>query len=968
MKLLIFFLLSQSSLIELGNRYLKNGQYESAIKVFSEIYRTSEDKSVRALALFSRAKVRIKMGDTLYAITDLETLKKQRLMDTLSFRVYSMLANITPDTTRKIDYLGEFVKLYPEYPQRQRLMQKILNLCKITGDSTRMLHILQMLSSDYGGVYSSKLAPVYYAITGDKRIMPYLIKSDSSLLFNIYLERGDTARAIGFLLTHRGIDTKIKLVKFFYQIGAYKKAMDNSRGILGRRGIADVYVESGVKLGYPPDSFARLVPFIKDSVLKYYALCSKNLTKYERLLAEIQDSRVPYLLSIIYRTNKDYLNLLKIVDKIRYRTYTDTLKVEIADYLFHENMNAWALKMLNGVQYFYPIDSVDALKKKFASKKLSPTGILFADYTPLQKVRYLFQNGDYNLVIAYLKGKKIDRFIAPYLINSLITEGLIHKDNTMLNEVEKMFKVFSPAKDRRYYLLFRANYHPEKFALDDINYDKLGPDEIDNLYKILKVLGKVQIIKDVSGLKRARFYYYIEKGDFDSTLAYMPENSNDFYYMFLKRFQNIIADSLRHIRNTKFAPLQRHAREIFAILLDASLRAKDYDFEKDLLSRYRSAFGADSIFAEYTTVYFYAQKEYENALYWSLFSSSEQSQLLRTKSLVHMNLISSLVTAAMDDEARNLLYLNIGLFDRIDPNYIGEESLLPYLKLAVNTGNTRKGFAFLKFLQKNKRISKQQYYFYRAYCKSLRAQLDTSDINRIKDRDKIRPIFYNIGKAMMHRALLDTALFYFKLSIGGQDSICGLAFFKIGTIYYMQNKYRKAAMSYEKAARVLDGQDRELALFNAALCAKKAQDNINAIKLYSTYLTSCLDCESIGDAYLSRAFVQLQADKGKDVTAPLDSVSGILGGENEAELLYWMGESYLADSAFKEALSGFLRMYYFHKNYSNWRDTGGLNAARMYRLLGFKSRAISIYRDIAARRSDVIGRQARKELLDLKNE
>ena len=941
----LIFIFSKVSILDLPRHYAEQGDIESAIRAYNEIYRTSSDSIIKYQALFEQAELYLKVQDTISALSNLYRLSTRRLSDSLAIKVFDMLFQL--DSSRLGKNVERFAYLYPNAPQRKKVLLKMLSKLKDKEDTSRYLAILRVLASDYDSEFKGKLSAFIYKNDVENKIFPSLFDANPWASYYYYMHRKDTFSAFYALFGKEDtLSRKLKL-KILYNLGAYDAVSRMIKNDETDSQLVKMKIMSLVFMRQRADSIMQIAKFYKSHKKIYNSiLYMLDTLKDYNLLKAYMDKN----------PNKALLNAKGASKGLR-----DTVFFKLAVFLTLKGQYAYAKDLLKDVKDYYPQDTVLLWKGYLEKQKKMPQDILLGGYDTKGMIKELFNNGYYAELVQYAKGKTLPAQVVPYIVESLYNLWQLYGREGDLKNAFLLAEKYSKLIPRKLYLKIVYHYNPSFFNIERYTYQHLDEEELYYLYYLLKSKHKEKLLKDLSHSNVARFLYHVSSHNIDSALFYLPNNQK--FYTLLFEDTLSTKDSMRIYKklSKRHIDYRRYpAKSILKHIIPIALRFNDFLITDTLLQTYKMHFGKDRFYAFYRAKLDYVLEDYKKSLLYGLFFNDDSFQSLCALSLLKMDNLEGISNLSLDKYAKNLLYLKSGMIEKVDPMLLDEQDIKVYLKELIKENENLQDLQHvLNLLVKRGKIDSVTYIAYGIYFGFLEP-----DSFYLSEYGKSLLRYLNV-KRLMRMNKMDSALLLIGNPEDAVDSFKYHLYFKKGTILYLKKNYIKAYKNYLKSSDLESLKD--AALFNAYLSAKRANKNDLVIKTLKRYIHECIKCDKLSDAYISLGFTYIELGRPDTAVDVLKRVEGYFDRSDEAELKYWLGMAYMQDSLFQESLGYFLRVYKFHRKNGDWGDTGGLNAARLYYMLGLKQDAKRIYIDIIRRRGkDAIGMEAKKEVLLLK--
>jgi tetratricopeptide (TPR) repeat protein len=170
--------------------------------------------------------------------------------------------------------------------------------------------------------------------------------------------------------------------------------------------------------------------------------------------------------------------------------------------------------------------------------------------------------------------------------------------------------------------------------------------------------------------------------------------------------------------------------------------------------------------------------------------------------------------------------------------------------------------------------------------------------------------------------------------------------FKLGTTYYMLEKYDSSAMYFELATHSESASLVENAMFNRALALEEAERKGDAAEAFWEHAVTFPFSERFERSLMRSAFTLEAEGRSEDAVR---IYSGLLGYaetvETAAEAMYWTGESYAEMGEELRAACEFLRVAFMFPDGGPWTGTSAFRAGLECEKAGLTDHAVRIYRD-----------------------
>ncbi len=945
--MLVFLVILKFNILDLPRHYAQSGDLESAIRAYSEIYRTANDSIIKYQALYEQSELYLKKGDTISALVNLYRLQSRYLPDSLAGKVFSRL--FTLDKTRLGKNATLFAMLYPYVKGRRNLLERLLVRLKKEKDTASYLAVLRVLASDYGGKYKKNLSEFVYKNNLETHVFQNLFHEYAKAPFFYYMHKNDVFTAFYTLFGRMDAESRKLRLKILYDLGAYNACYNLVSDVEKDPDVVKIKLLSAVKMRMRADSIIMLVKKYKRNRKLYNKLVNllDTLPEYGLLRAYFKGD----IQGIIFHG-------LRTQGGLR-----DSIFLETAINLTREGEYSLAKELIRSVNRYYPYDRVLMWKKFIMSKRKMPQDILLGKYDAMGKVKELFENKYYAELVQYAKGKELPKQAVHYVVESLYMLWKLYGRKGYLKSAFLLSEKYKASIPRDLYLKVVLDYAPSKFDVERYSYGNLSKNEVYMLYFLLKAQNKSGLIKDFGTGKYYKYLYGLSIGNVDSALSYLPDDEK-FAGLFFKEIKvSNREDSLKvlkHFEHLNLDYLKYPSKDIIMKTIEYAISLDDVLGADSLLEKYKTYYGMDRFYTYSRARWYFNMGEYQKALLYSLFHNEDRFQFLTAACLLKLGKIDAVSNLALDNYSRNLLYLKTGMLKRVKVSLLDREDALYYLKeLTKGNYSTHYIAAKLSDMVKEGIIDSMTYAAYGIFIGALK-----KDSVYLNSYGRSLLTFLRV-KRLMRQNKLDSALLVIGNPEEAVDTLKYHLYFKKGTILYIKRQYRDAMKDYLKAAELESLRD--AAIFNAYLSAKRGNLKRKVIALLEDYTQQCITCDKLPDAYISLGFNYIELGQPDSAILQLSKVEGYLSPEQEAELKYWLGTAYMQDSVFMQAEGYFSRVYRFHQKSGQWGDTGGLNAARLLYALGLKEEAVSIYRSIIRRRkNDALAQEAKKELSVIK--
>jgi TolA-binding protein len=170
--------------------------------------------------------------------------------------------------------------------------------------------------------------------------------------------------------------------------------------------------------------------------------------------------------------------------------------------------------------------------------------------------------------------------------------------------------------------------------------------------------------------------------------------------------------------------------------------------------------------------------------------------------------------------------------------------------------------------------------------------------------------------------------------------------FKLGTAYYMLEKYDSSATSFDMATRAGSASLVEDAYFNLGLALEETGSLDEASDAYRNLAVRFPLSERFERALMRAAYTKEQAGKPAEAIALYKALLRYAEDpESAAEALYWTGEAFAEMGEPLRAACEFMRVVHLFPGGGPWTGTAAFRAGVECEEAGLKDHAMRIYRD-----------------------
>lgn len=190
----------------------------------------------------------------------------------------------------------------------------------------------------------------------------------------------------------------------------------------------------------------------------------------------------------------------------------------------------------------------------------------------------------------------------------------------------------------------------------------------------------------------------------------------------------------------------------------------------------------------------------------------------------------------------------------------------------------------------------------------------------------------------------------------GQE-ISRQAYFRLGTALYNEQRFDAAVAAYQQIVQQDDRLKYPEAHFNLALAQEKAEMWQDAAATYRRFVEKLPDHELAGRAYFKIGYCLFSDGRYREAVDALRFSLAKVEGDDKAEALYWLGESYFNLSDYQNAAIELLKVPYMYPNAMDgmWAVTAEFKAAVAHEKMGEYVEATRLYSKII----DKYGRDSR---------
>lgn len=170
--------------------------------------------------------------------------------------------------------------------------------------------------------------------------------------------------------------------------------------------------------------------------------------------------------------------------------------------------------------------------------------------------------------------------------------------------------------------------------------------------------------------------------------------------------------------------------------------------------------------------------------------------------------------------------------------------------------------------------------------------------------------------------------------------------FKLGTVYYMLDKYDSSAIFFEMATGADKPSLVEDAYFNLGLALEEAGALEEASEAFRSHAVRFPFSERFERALMRAAYTGEQAGRPEQAIAIYEDLLGYTQDpETASEALYWIGESYAEMGEPLRAACEFMRVVHLFPKGGPWTGTAAFRAGMECEKAGLADHALIVYRE-----------------------
>ncbi len=1004
---------AQEEFFDVARKYAREGKYQLALDTYDLIAQKNPGTVIAHRARLEAANLLLARGDTSRATLILSELTKEDLVDSIANIVYLKLKDLSKTPLERGRILLDFAIKYPSSGKREEFLREAgLNFIK-AGAYDKALRPFKILASDYTEKREEaqvKLGLIHKNL-GQRGRAELLLKrypenvEAKYYLVKLYLEEGDTALA---LLTLSGVRHKI-LRKLKYKIllglGDPGKVLDELKDETSPE-FADIKAEALIKSGQAY-LLNDLLNEVKDTILLARAyLDLGEPTTALSYLRGLKSKEARYLRAEAYLEVNGYFSAYSDLIALPDDPLYNQSKVKLALALKDAGLYRDALELLSGLKHYYPKDELTQLEYELLllrgdtasamdlKEELLTHGIyplppvskedllnVYRDdfgRPPSYLLRDLFRLGAYEEAVKAAGNRKLTLSEAEIVARSLVRLFRATGDTAYAEKAEKLFMQM-PRKPQSY-LELHAHWQPQNARIEGIDAAEL--DSLSAYYLALILARKGQVesametLRRYGGrlLERGLFEIYLSRGLLDSAYSYLDEkNALQVYKLasaYMKRGDRDIARELLDYIPSAGYTLDRKASLLRIKCLSA---LGNWSELKEAALQYLEVYSGAPDIPEVKKILALAYLETGEpgrALTTLYPFDSPEIRNMKARAYIALGRPELALDVSPPDseilwEASFLAGDTLSFGSYFPHTKRNIERILDYYSGKGDVEKVRKLTTF--YLGKGKiDADAKNYYVARALLRAGRSEEAKKIVDLLTDYYKAR-LNYEQGLKLFKEGKLEKAKTHFFTGIQwGDAELRGRSAFKLATVYFSERRYREAAEYYKMAFSLLkDSLLLRNALYNAAVSYKNLGEADSAVAYYKKVAELFSDTEDALDALFSLAyFLEEKGESEKALNYFLDLEGELRKPQDEIELLYWLGETYMKLKKPGEALQCFRRIYLFHPDAENWAVTAKLEAARAFISMGQKGKARTLLENVVRERgeTDEFGKAALQQL------
>lgn len=1005
---------AQEELLELAEKYRKEGKYNLALDVLKGLRETHREGSIFNRALVIEGDILRDIGDTIGAVKKYRSVLEFEPGDSLAYVVSKRLVELSTSYKERGNILLDFASSYPLSAFSDTSLKECLAHFEKAGfkkGELKAYKLLSFLHPEERRRYLLQIARLWGEVGRPERGLKLLKRfgndSDSLHLYRglIFLSQGDTGRAIIEFTKCLSPDCKAKLFDLYLSARMVARAESLITKLPSDSFIGDRLL----RLYLLKDDTSRLREIIQSNKVKDPRLLAEAyliLGKYEKAeeLLRGVDSCSALLAETLEKEGKyiEAYRILKGCKKVEF----PRLRFELAERFLRMGLPHLVFPLIEGFN-IYPRDKQDRLlysaylfvgenkkadslaclmrKRGFYVSPVYPTDSILSIFTNLSdSSRYkigcvLLNMGAYEDIISLFLNKRLVVKEAVLLGNALTRLFLVTGDTGF---AKKALQIYSrmDRKPPSYYLLM---YHlrPQDAVVKNFRLEEFDEDEKRALIYILSLKGKkdlaLNMVSTLRDRERGLFELFLGVNMLDSAFKYLDtENYYDIFRLAKKYYMKGAMDEalglLSYIPDD-LSCISLKAREIEADIYYSRGEYKKFIKVGNKILPYLKGSLLEE-FKRKLAISYFKNGEYGRALYLTWDLKDSISLKLKAHSLLELGEIEMASSIPESDPSvkMEILLRSHRLQEalRLYPPRTKKEAILFVERFLESPLIDTLPF-ILKGLAKKKLLDPFDVYLYLLEYELRKDSLDKALFYLGKlDGEPKKQASFEIGLYFMKKGDNDRAKTYFYRAFESKsDEVRGRAAFKLASILFAEGRYEDAAEFYRIASNLLSGKERVKALYNMAVTLKRAGLEDSAIALFKEIVEKWQGSDESDDASITLALLYEDMGKWDSAISYLHELMGEMASSfEEAERAYWEAEAYVNKNRLKDALRLYSIIFERYTGSGDWGVTAGLKAAKIQSLLNNKDKAVRILRRIVKLRgeADPLGKVALEELQKLK--
>jgi len=981
---------TQQDLIDFGNTLLNAGKFEEAKVIFNAVALNYPESVWQRLAKLGVGEALLGLGDTSSAVKILENLSNR--IDDIALKALLTLTSLK-DSFLVAEANYSLAIKFPEIKKRKERLLSAYTTFTASGNIEGAEDVLRVIASDYPSLKKwaqLELAELYLKegnFAKVNQISNRYPEEDRARLLKamVYLFKGDTLSAIEALSDSRTLPNLKLLAEIHEKLGNYDAVLQTlSRFPDTLTHISDLKAKAMLQLGMKAQ-LEDLLPFIQDSLFKAKAYLSlgypDSVIKMLSTVPLSSDSllalaflrkddifsawtlwkmgSVPPKLSEKIADKLDSLGYYELASKIWKKLWEDRplgdqwIPLErIGTRLAHDLFLVGDTSYLRSV-----LDTLNAIEikpiLKPPSQRVNEILIKIARGTPIKEgVRELLSIHAYKEAVDLLEGLKLDSTGMRLLAKAYF---LAFKDGDTISafKLDQLFK--NGLNDIGSFVEFYKKFKPERVV--EINPEKLPRrfirGYIEALIRLNQPDSALQILKRFGVTdNELLFDIYLREGFVDSAYKHLNfSNPLQIYALARKLYEKEVYDLSIELLTRIDLPgftIDKDAKEL-GLLSAIELGDKEQilRFADAIEKRYGrdslSLFGKALVMVEqdpqWVVLRLYTKKVPESmrlktrALFdsghekWAFTYADYDSRIKFIKALRESDVVTLLELPVPQEPSLILDYLGL-LWEK---NHSNIASLLADSAIARGL------------------ISKDAVLRVKGESILNRGDIEgaLSQIDLIKDAEEKARLFYKIGIQLMKKGDMEKAKsMFFKAIQWGDAETRGYGAFKLATTLFQEKRYEESAEYYLMALELVQSDTllRLNALHNLAVCYKQMNKTDLALETYTKIIGEYPGSEESLDALISKGLLLMDNGNPRDAYESFKTVEGETRSEDiEVELQFWMAQAATMLGNYSDALSHYQRLYLFHPDAGQWVTTAKVESAKIFSILGQKSKALTIY-------------------------